>query len=423
MPDSVDECADTAALLGTAEKLPADAEARARDCPHRVGLRGGARARSRGSGRRRASAPKRCSRRRARSGTSRRSPWRCAGGVRHLLACPHGRGAPARPRQYLREAIPLAARAGDDRLVARDASYLFNLLAYVQQRIQEAEAMLPHVEALVIRAGDHPDDRLEISFGQARSCSAPQDPRGHRAVRAGDRAERHTGERIQAHRARHARGKIGEIFLELENYPEAVRRMQRGPGSLKSIFGSRHPRILIALANLALAQSKVDGDAALATVAKMRELAATLPSEDWRAITIPFPGRPDPGRPRRLHSRAAILPRGARALHRRRTGRVSARADVHARLGACLEATGQRSAALARARTGARRSARAKATRRTVVALAAYELARALAARGATRRASDASHRARAGGPHALAAGRRHRQGAGGGAMAAARPA
>ena len=64
--------------------------------------------------------------------------------------------------------------------------------------------------------------------------------------------------------------------------------MQAALAALEGTFGSHHPRILIGLANLALAQSKVDGDAALATVAKMRGLAATLPSADWRTITIPF---------------------------------------------------------------------------------------------------------------------------------------
>jgi hypothetical protein len=69
---------------------------------------------------------------------------------------------------YLREAIPLAARAGDDRLAARAASTLFNDLGHLLRRFQEAEAMFPTVEALVIRAGDRPEDRLEIWFAQAR---------------------------------------------------------------------------------------------------------------------------------------------------------------------------------------------------------------------------------------------------------------
>ncbi|WP_353805366.1 tetratricopeptide repeat protein, partial [Acinetobacter baumannii] len=74
-----------------------------------------------------------------------------------------------------------------------------------------------------------------------------------------------------------ARGELGEIAILQENYPEAVRRMQASVSALERIYGRHHPRILIALANLAMAESKVDGDAALATVAKMRELAATLP--------------------------------------------------------------------------------------------------------------------------------------------------
>jgi sugar phosphate isomerase/epimerase len=61
-----------------------------------------------------------------------------------------------RAEGYLREAIPLAAEAGADLLVARTASYLFNILAHAQRRNLEADAMLPHVQALVIRAGNRP---------------------------------------------------------------------------------------------------------------------------------------------------------------------------------------------------------------------------------------------------------------------------
>jgi hypothetical protein len=73
-----------------------------------------------------------------------------------------------RAEGYLREAIPLAAEAGADLLVARTASYLFNILAHAQRRNLEADAMLPHVQALVIRAGNRPEHRLELLFGQAR---------------------------------------------------------------------------------------------------------------------------------------------------------------------------------------------------------------------------------------------------------------
>jgi tetratricopeptide (TPR) repeat protein len=183
-----------------------------------------------------------------------------------------------------------------------------------------------------------------------------------------------------------ARGKLGEIYLELENYPEAVQSMRAGLLGLKSTFGSRHPRILIGLANLALAQSKVDTAGARATVLEMRELAASLPSEDWRAITISFLEgqiRED------NHDCPNALPFYGEALARftKTYGAESAQtADVHQRLGACLRATGQRTEALAHLER-ALAARRAKGSASSIVATAAFELAHVLAsgARGRDR--------------------------------------
>jgi eukaryotic-like serine/threonine-protein kinase len=386
VPETVEDCADTAALLGTAERLPLDAEARARIARieavipevRALGIAG---------------------------------RWKEAGdGVQKLLEearatghdptiaqvlrlagfVTYSRARTVEERQqaeaYLREAIPLAARAGDDRLVARTSSYLLSLIAYGQDRIQEAEAMLPHVDALVIRAGDQPEDRIDVLFGQATVMS--QRRKYPQAVELFDRVITLSATLENEFKAfgPTASGKIGEIHLELGQYPEAVERMRAGLVGLKSTFGARHPRILIGLANLALAQSKVDTAAARATVLEMRELAASLPSEDWRAITIPFLEgqiREDGG------DCTNALPFYSEALARftKTYGAESAQtADVHQRLGACLQATGQRSDALARLE-------RALAVRRAtgaapnIVAAAAFELARVLAsgARGSDR--------------------------------------
>jgi tetratricopeptide (TPR) repeat protein len=382
MPDSLDECADTAALLGTAEKLPADGAARAAivriesqlAVERSLSLAGqwqGMRERfeallaeARALGHERTIA----------------LVLREASGILWVQA----RSAEERQQyvQYLREALPLAARAGDDRLAARAASLLFNLLGYVLHRDQEAEAMLPSVEALVIRAGDRPEDRLEISFARARMLAHRR--KFPEAIALFEQmivlSDRISG-RWRTPGAM-ARADIGEIYLDLENYPEAMRHMQAALDAIEGIFGGHHPRMLIARANLALAQSKVDGDAALATVAKMRELAAMLPPEEWRAITIPFlEGQIREDRDDCAH--AMPFYREALVLFTKRYGAGSAEeADVQARLGACLEALGQRGAALLELE-------RALATRRTngdapsVIAQAAYELAQTLASPGA----------------------------------------
>ena len=379
MPDSIEECADTAALLGTADKLPADPAARATI----------ARLESEFAVTRSLTVAGQW--KEARAGAERQlAEARSLGheptiarALRSAAFAIYSQARTADERrqgeEYLREAIPLAARAGDDRLVARTSSYLFNLLAYAQRRVQEAEAMLPHVEALVIRAGSQPQDRLEVLYGQARIMA--QKRRFPEAIALFDQVIV-LSDGLEHERKAYgasARGEIGEIDIELKNYPEAVRRMQAALAALEGTFGSHHPRILIGLANLALAQSKVDGDAALATVAKMRGLAATLPSADWRAITIPFlEGQIREDRADCAHA----LPFYRDALARFMTtyGAEGAQvADVHERLGACLAVTQQRAEALSHLEQ-VLSIRRAQGDTHSNIARAAFELAKVLAA-------------------------------------------
>jgi tetratricopeptide (TPR) repeat protein len=382
MPDSLADCADTAALLGTEEKLPADPEARATI----------ARLDSEFAVARSLAVAGRWNEARERS-EQLLSEARALGhgltiakALRSSAFASYSQARTADERRqseaYLREAIPLAAGAGDDQLVAATASYLFTILAYGQRRVQEAEAMLPHVEALVIRGGNRPDDRLAILFGQARIMSqrrkfAEATALFEQVIELSDSVGSEWGTF-----GANARGELGEIAMLQETYPEAVRRMQASVSALERSYGGHHPRILIALANLAMAQSKVDGDSALATVAKMRELAATLPTEDWRTITIPFiegQVREDRG------ECAQALPYFRDALVRfdaTHGDGSSQSADVHARLGKCLAATGQRSEALAQLER-VLSIRRAKGDTPNSVAEAGFELAKALAAPGA----------------------------------------
>jgi serine/threonine protein kinase/tetratricopeptide (TPR) repeat protein len=377
VPETVEDCADTAALLGTAERLPRDAEARDRivriearlPVVRALGIAG--RWQEAGDGAREVLEEARA--------TSHDPTIAQALRLAAFTTSSSARTVEERQQgeAYLREAIPLAARAGDDRLVARASSDLFSLLADGQDRIQEAEAMLPHVDALVIRAGDRPDDRLEVVFGQAQIMS--QRRKYPEAIQLFERAialSQTLENEFDADGAT-ARCKIGEIYLELEKYPEAVESMRAGLLGLKSTFGTRHPRILIELANLARARSKVDTAAARATLLEMRELAANLPSEDWRAISIPFLEgqiRED------SHDCPDALPFYGEALARftEAYGAESGQtADVHQRLGACLQASGRRSQALAHLER-ALAIRRAKGTATHVLASTAFELARVL---------------------------------------------
>jgi len=398
MPDSLDDCADTAGLLGTEEKLPASPEARASIARLESEF---AVARSLTVAGRWKEARERSERLLAEARALGHEPTiaRALRGAAFAVWSQARNSDERRQAEaYLREAIPLAANAGDDQLVATTASYLFNLLAYGQRRVQEAEAMLPHVEALVIRGGNRPHDRLELFYGQARMMSqrrkfAEATALFEQVIELSDSIGGEWGTY-----GANARGELGEIFMLQENYPEALRRMQASVAALAKIYGEHHPRLLIALANRALAESKVDGDAALATVAQMRALASSLATEDWRAITIPFlegQVREDRG------DCAQALPFYRDALVRFDTvhGEGSAQsADVHERLGVCLAATGKRSEALTQLER-VLSIRRANGDTPNAVAEAAYELAQVLAtpaARSAERaRARELAQEAR----------------------------
>jgi tetratricopeptide (TPR) repeat protein len=247
----------------------------------------------------------------------------------------------------LREGLGLAARVGDDRLVAETSSYIFTLISYGQDRTLEADAMLPHVEALVLRAGNDPEQGIELAMGQARMLSKRR--KYPEAIALFDRAIALSAD-IQSEQrtyGAYAQGEIGDIHMQLGNYPEAVRRMQAALAGIRQTFGDHHSRVIVGLANLGLAQSKAKYvDAALATVAEMRELAATLPPEDWRAVTIPFLDgqiREDSG------DCTGALPYYRDALQRfsKTWGAGDLHtADVNARLGACLLASGGRAEGL-----------------------------------------------------------------------------
>jgi tetratricopeptide (TPR) repeat protein len=381
-PDSLDECADEADLLGMAARLPA--EPTARDSIARL---------ESGFATTRALAIAGKWQEARASGEAQLAEARALGhgptiarALRWAAFAIYSQARTAEERRqgeaYLREAIPLAALGGDDRLVASTASYLFELMAYGQRRIEEAEAMLPHVEALVARAGNRAEDRLEVGIGRARIMS--ERGRLTEAIALLEQVIALSDGMQQEWKAfgAAARAEMGSIYIELENFSAATHQMQAALASVENIFGRHHPRVLLALANQALAQSKVDGDAALASIARMRELASTLPAADWRMITVPMlegQVREDRG------DCAGALPfyRDGLVLFEKTYGRdASPTADVHARLGACFAATGQRAEALS-ALERALAIRRARGETPNSIAKAAFEVAKALGSRTA----------------------------------------
>jgi eukaryotic-like serine/threonine-protein kinase len=287
----------------------------------------------------------------------------------------------------LSEAVRLAARAGDDAQLARASSFLFTVIAQ-QNRIQEAEAMLPSAEALVIRGGNRPDQRIEILYGRSNIFIA------HRqfaeAVEVLKEVERlapsASGER--RHYGHTAAAKTGSIYAELGRYDEAVAALERGAEADRQAYGDTHPRVLLALINLAIVQGQAQRrEAALATIARAKELAAKLAPDEPSARHIPsVEGQIwDNGGD---CARAIPFYRSALAIYTQTDGaNHPMTADAHAQLGRCLAKAGQASEAISELE-------RALAIRRkngsapTAAAQAAFELATALWAAPDRRRQS-----------------------------------
>jgi tetratricopeptide (TPR) repeat protein len=246
------------------------------------------------------------------------------------------------------EGMQLASRVGDDRLFAKTASYLFVIIAMREQRTDEAAAMLPMVDAAVSRAGDDPEQRLEVLIGEGSILMQ----RGNleEALRSFEQAVALSGKVDNERRSYGAlaRGQIGEIYLRLHRYTDAVRSMQEELDGLQTELGVRHPRIIFSLVNLGLAQAKAGlSKEAWATAASLRELVSSIvPAGDWRVATVQYLEGS-------IHeesgdcARALPLYREAFGHVRRFYGADQANtADVHERLGVCLLATGQVDAAI-----------------------------------------------------------------------------
>jgi tetratricopeptide (TPR) repeat protein len=277
----------------------------------------------------------------------------------------------------LGEAVRLAAEAGDDAQLARSSSFLFTVIAQ-QNRIQEAEAMLPSAEALVIRGGNHPDQRIEILYGRSNIFIA------HRqfaeAIEVLQEVERLApsagGER--RYYGHTAAAKTGSIYAELGRYDEAVAALERGAEAERQAYGDAHPRVLLALINLAIVQGQARRrEPALATVARAKELAAKLAPDEPSARHIPsVEGQVwDNGGD---CARAIPFYRSALAIYTQTDGASHPMtADAHAQLGRCLAKAGEPSEAISELEL-ALAIRRTNGSTPTATAQAAFDLATAL---------------------------------------------
>lgn len=277
----------------------------------------------------------------------------------------------------LSEAVGLAAKAGDDAQLARSSSFLFTVIAQ-QNRIQEAEAMLPSAEALVIRGGNRPDQRIEILYGRSNIFIAHrQFAEAIEVLQEVERLAPTTGgeRRYYGHTAS---GKIGSIYAELGRYDEAVAALERGAEAERQAYGDTHPRVLLALINMAIVQGQAQRrDPALATIARARELAARLSPDEPSARHIPsVEGQIWDNGGDCL--RAIPFYRSALAIYTQTDGSSHPMtADAHAQLGRCLTKAGEVSEAISELES-ALAIRRKNGSAPTAIAQGAFELATAL---------------------------------------------
>lgn len=188
---------------------------------------------------------------------------------------------------WVKEAMRLAADSGQELLLANTASYLFCNFSYVQVRVEEAEAMLPMVQALVARLGNPVEPRIEMLMGTARI----QIERRHfsEAMAALEEARRlaPSAEGEVANYGFLAGRDLSQIHMELGQFAAAVPPAQETVDGIRRVYGPSHPRMLFGLADLAVAQSRAgQRDAALQSIAEARRIATTLPPDEPRLKNV-----------------------------------------------------------------------------------------------------------------------------------------
>jgi len=305
---------------------------------------------------------------------------------RSLVASGRGDGALLEAKRVLHETMRLAAQVGDRSLLAMTASYLLNIVAFREKRTDEGDAMLPVVDALVSQGGNEPELRLEVLISQGAILT--QRGKYLDAIAVFEQAAALSRE-VRSQRKAYgalALGQIGDNYLELGRYAEALRSRHAEVDGIVAIYGARHPRVLSSSFNLGIVQIKAgDLDGARATAARLRDLdAALLEAGDWRHAMLLFL---EGNIAERAGDCLAAMP-----LYRTTLEKLVAfygpehnnTSDVYERLGSCLHATGQSAEA-------AEHLERALAIRRALgspprTAEVAFQLAGVVWARGKSER-------------------------------------
>jgi tetratricopeptide (TPR) repeat protein len=342
MPESIQECADTAILLGEAETLPADPGLRAgiQEVESAIGVTRALTSAGR---------PNVVEQARQVLASAKKMGHepliaKAVVSLGHALILNARSGAEHEEGDAtLREGMRLAAQVGDEHLFARTASHLFVELAYAQRRIQEAETMLPVVEGLVGLTGNDVEQRLEVLM--ARAIIASQRRRYEEATRVFEQvialSPSSTSDR-KAYGSK-AQGEIGKIELELKRYPEAVRRFEAELAGIRAQLGQSHPRVVFSLVNLGLAQSKAGlREQAWATVGALRQLVSSLyPPGDWRYATVAYVSGNVWEESGDCERALPLYLEALQTVQAKYGAKHSNAADVQSRVGSCLHALGR----------------------------------------------------------------------------------
>jgi eukaryotic-like serine/threonine-protein kinase len=188
---------------------------------------------------------------------------------------------------WVKEGMRLAAYSGQELLLARTASHLFCNLSYVQVRVEEAEAMLPMVQAIVARVGNPVEPRIEMLMGTGRIEIERR--RFPEAIAAFEEARRlaPSAEGETANYGFLAGRDLSQIRMELGQFAAAVPAAQETVDGIRRVYGPSHPRMLFGLADLAVAQARAgQRDAAVQSIADARQIATTLPADEPRLKNV-----------------------------------------------------------------------------------------------------------------------------------------
>jgi tetratricopeptide (TPR) repeat protein/predicted Ser/Thr protein kinase len=288
-PASLAACSNPSALLGVADQLPTDPAIRAKIDELEVGLAVNRALVTASRGRESVEQAQRIL---ELARATNHLPAIAAASVQ-LGRATYGTAATSEQRSageaLLNDGLRLAAAAKDDQLLARTASFIFYGISYGQTRIQEAEAMLPAVEALVHRAGDPPGSKMELLIGKSTILGR------HNKIQEQIQALEETmalAENVDDEFKRYgitAATDLGHVYADLHRYDEAEAIEQRAADGIRRRFGANHPRVMSALGNLSTVQAKAGHrELALASIAEYRRLAATMPPDEPRLKFLAF---------------------------------------------------------------------------------------------------------------------------------------